>query len=192
MNGDGEKLVTITPLTTADVEGAYEVFETTIPAAFSQEGLGSLLEDIWNEITHKKSRVQAFLQRDLNSEAANTPMFLVARNEGKVVGTISYGPCGDAIRDCTNHRLDQIGELGTLYVLPELHGQGIASALIAALVTELQRRGITQFCLDSGYRIAQQKWRQKFGEPYAVVNNYWGEGADHMVWLCEVQDFTVK
>lgn len=192
MNGDVENLVTVTPLTAADVEGAYGVFETTIPSAFSQEGLGSLLEDIQHEITHKKSRVQAFLQHDFDSEAANAPMVLVARIEGKVVGTISYGPCGEAIRDCTNHRLDQIGELGTLYVLPELQGQGIASALITALVTELQRRGITQFCLDSGYRIAQQKWRQKFGEPYAVVNNYWGEGADHMVWLCEVQDFAVK
>ncbi|QKS59101.1 hypothetical protein HUB98_24795 [Paenibacillus barcinonensis] len=57
--------------------------------------------------------------------------------------------------------------------MPELHGQGIASAWIIALVIEL-------------------KWRREFGESYTVVNDYWGEGTDHMVWLCEVQDFTVN
>lgn len=98
MPRDAGKLITIGTLTTADVDGAYHIFETTIPEAYRQEGIGSLLD--------------------------------------------------------------------------EIH--------------------ITQFCLDSGYRIAQQKWRQKFGEPYVVTKDYWGEGSENMVWLCEVQDFTGK
>ncbi len=193
MNGDAGKLITIGTLTAADVDGAYHIFETTIPEAYRQEGIGSLLDEIQEEIEHKKTIVQSVLQHESDLEPTITsPFFFVARKEDKVVGTISYGPCGKVVQECTNHRLDHVGTLGSLYVLPELQGQGIASALIAALVTELQKRGITQFCLDSGYRIAQQKWRRKFGEPYVVTKDYWGEGSENMVWLCEVQDFAGK
>lgn len=193
MNGDAGKLITIGTLTAADVDGAYHIFETTIPEAYRQEGIESLLDEIQEEIEHKKAIVQSVLQHESDLEPTTTsPFFLIARKEDKVVGTISYGPCGKVVQECTNHRLDHVGTLGSLYVLPELQGQGIASALIAALVTELQKRSITQFCLDSGYRIAQQKWRRKFGEPYVVTKDYWGEGSENMVWLCDVQDFTGK
>lgn len=185
-------MITIGTLTATDVDGAYHVFETTIPAAYSQEGIGSLLEEIQHEIELKKAVAQAYLRHGSVLGAPTAPIFLMTKKENKVVGTISYGPCSKVIQDCTNHRLDQVGELGALYVLPELHGQGIASALVTALVTQLQERGIKQFCLDSGYRIAQQKWRRKFGEPYAVVKDYWGEGSENMVWLCAVQDFAVQ
>ncbi|WP_244898307.1 GNAT family N-acetyltransferase [Paenibacillus xylanexedens] len=182
--------ITIEPMTRSDAEGAYRVFETTIPAAFEQEGIGSLLDDIQHEIAHKRALIHTALQPDHNKEA--NVFFLVAKMGKSIVGTISYGPCGEEIRECTDQRLNDIGELGSLYVLPEVQGQGIGSALILALGTELQRLGIQQFCLDSGYRIAQQKWQRKFGEPYVVAKNYWGEGTDHMVWLCKVQDFIVK
>ncbi|MFL0373004.1 GNAT family N-acetyltransferase [Paenibacillus amylolyticus] len=182
--------ITIEPLTQSDADGAYQVFEATIPAAFDQEGIGSLLDDIQGEITQKKAMIRKALQAKDNIKAS--VFFLVAKMGDVIVGTISYGPCGEEIRECTEGRLNDIGELGSLYVTPDFQGQGIASELIVALVTELQRRGIKQFCLDSGYRIAQKKWQRKFGEPYVVANNYWGEGTDHMVWLCEVQDFIVK
>ncbi|MGE6575397.1 GNAT family N-acetyltransferase [Paenibacillus xylanexedens] len=179
--------ITIEPLLRSDADGVYQVFETTIPAAFDQEGIGSLLDDIRGEITHKKAMIHKVLQAKDNFEAS--VFFLVAKRGDVIVGTISYGPCGEEIRECTEGRLNEIGELGSLYVLPEVQGQGVGSALILALVTELQRLGIQQFCLDSGYQIAQKKWQRKFGEPYVVAKNYWGEGTDHMVWLCEVQDF---
>ncbi|WP_440117821.1 GNAT family N-acetyltransferase [Paenibacillus sp. QZ-Y1] len=183
-----DHLISILPLTSSDLEGAYQVFETSIPFAFNQEGIGSLHEDIQGEIEHKKALLHSALHSD-NTKKSNV-FFLLAKRDDRIVGTISFGPCGKEIQECTDHQLNNIGELGSLYVLPEVQGQGIASALIQALVTELQRRGIQQFCLDSGYRTAQKKWQRKFGEPYAVAKNYWGEGTDHIVWLCEVKDFT--
>lgn len=180
-------LITIQPLTSSDMESAWRVFETSITNAFTQEGLGSLHEDIRDEIEHKKAMLHFALHPDNNKESS--VFFLLAKREDTVVGTISYGPCGEEIQECTDHQLNHVGELGSLYVLPEVQGQGIGSALIHALATELQRSEITQFCLDSGYRIAQKKWQRKFGEPYAVAKNYWGEGTDHMVWLCNVKDF---
>ncbi|CAH1207314.1 GNAT family N-acetyltransferase [Paenibacillus sp. JJ-223] len=182
--------IVIQKLVPSDVEGAHQVFEASITRAFAQEGLGSLQDDIRHEIEQKKELLQAALQQ-WNVPEANV-FFLLAKHEGRVVGTISYGPCGEEIRICTDQRITEMGELGSLYILPEFQGRGIASKLIRALASELDRQGIRQFCLDSGYGIAQQKWRRKFGEPYAVAEDFWGEGVHHMVWLCNVQDYAVK
>lgn len=186
--------LTITqPLNSTDVEGAYLVFERSITQAFNQEGLGSLQDDMKDEIEHKKSLLQSTLHPDKSSESTDTgSFFLLAKSGNNVVGTISYAPCGEEIRILSENRLNHIGELGSLYILPEVQGQGLGSMLIQALATELQKRGVKQFCLDSGYRTAQKKWKRKFGEPYTVARNYWGEGTDHMVWLCNVKDFAAN
>ena len=183
----------IQPLNSTDVEGAYLVFERSITEAFNQEGLSSLQDDIKDEIEHKKLLLQSTLLPDKSSESNDTgSFFLLAKRGNSVVGTISYAPCGEEIRILSENQLNHIGELGSLYILPEVQGQGIGSMLIQALATELQKRGIKQFCLDSGYRTAQKKWQRKFGEPYTVARNYWGEGTDHMVWLCDVEDFAAN
>jgi GNAT superfamily N-acetyltransferase len=115
--------------------------------------------------------------------------FLIAKLDDTVVGTISFGPCGEDIKKCTENLLDNVGELGSLYVLPCHQGQGVGSLLINAIVAHLYEQGIDQFCLDSGYKRAQKRWLRKFGEPYKVVKDYWGPDYDHMIWLCKVSDF---
>nr|WP_283571201.1 GNAT family N-acetyltransferase [Paenibacillus brevis] len=115
--------------------------------------------------------------------------FLVALLGENIVGTISYGPCGEDILNCTGNALGNVGELGSLYILPEYQGQGIGSVLIRAAANRMASQGIQRFSLDSGYRIAQQKWLNKFGKPYAVVPDYWGAESAHMVWLCEVKNY---
>ena len=139
-------------------------------------------EDIHREIEHKKHLLDASM-----NPTDSKPYFLLAKLEETVVGTISFGPCGEDIKKCTENQLDGIGELGSLYVLPSFQGQGVGSALIHALVTYLSEQKIEQFCLDSGYKRAQKRWLRKFGEPYKVVKDYWGPGFDHMIWLCKAQ-----
>lgn len=174
----------ISSLTSADIAGAYEVFEESIKDAFDKEGLGSFKEDIDSQIIYKKQMAAASLKRpDSNI------IFLKAKADDRVVGTISYGPCGEDIRKCTNNELDSIGEMGSLYILPGYQGQGIGSALIGAMAAYLSEHGIEQFCLDSGYRRAQKRWLRKFGAPYKSVKDYWGPGSEHMIWLCKVEDF---
>lgn len=171
-------------LTRADIESAYEVFETSIPDAFEKEGLGFLKEDISKEILNKKHML------DTSLELPDSGIFfLVAKLKGTVVGAISFGPCGDDIRKCTDNELGTIGELGSLYVLPSYQGQGIGSALIGAMAAMLLKKDIEQFCLDSGYKRAQKRWLRKFGVPYKVAKDYWGTGGDHFIWLCKVADF---
>lgn len=173
--------LSIAPLTVEDAESVARLYQITIRDAFEREGLGHLVSDIQQEIESKKRMAEA----SLNPQNSDT-YFWVAKIDGAVAGTISYAPCGKDIRTCTGNQLDAVGELGSLYILPEYQGQGIGSALIEAVTVFLREQGIDQFCLDSGYRRAQTRWLRKFGEPFTVVKDYWGPDSVHMVWLCKV------
>ncbi|MFB5684776.1 GNAT family N-acetyltransferase [Paenibacillus terreus] len=179
MNG-----LTITKFSLSDFKQACHVFETVIPHAFEQEGIGHLTDDMREEIEHKINML-----RSAREEDEPQTRFWLAKQHGVVVGTISIGPSNQDLNACTDHQLTQVRELGSLYVLPGYQDQGIASALIKEVAVYLHSHGIEEFCLDSGYRRAQEKWKQKFGEPYAAVKDYWGPGTVHMVWFCRVSGF---
>jgi GNAT superfamily N-acetyltransferase len=174
--------VSICKLSPADLGSACSVFETTIPDTLIKENIIIPYTFITKEVETKK--------RLLNESVENRDIiFLTAKIHGSVVGTISFGPCGEYIRKCTEGELSDIGELGSLYILPDHQGRGIGSALIREMAWELNGRGVERFCLDSGYKHAQKRWQRKFGEPYMTVKDYWGPGYDHMIWLCRVNDF---
>lgn len=177
------ELVIVKP-TKDDFSSTCTVFELSIRDAFERDGLGHLKEDIKKEIEEKKNLLTYSL---VNPDS--DVHFFAAKLGGNVIGTISFGPCGDDIKIVTNNELADVGELGSLYVLPQFQRSGIGSALITAMINHLNKQGIEQFCLDSGYKQAQQIWLKKFGTPYAIAQDYWGEGYDHMVWLCSVRDF---
>ncbi|HPT82906.1 MAG TPA: GNAT family N-acetyltransferase [Limnochordia bacterium] len=168
-------------LTLEDLEGAGVVFEQSISSAFQREGIA---EDAPAEIEFKKGLLRSSLQE------GSSLVFFVAKLAGRVIGTISFGPCGEDIRKGTHGELAELGELGSIYVLPEFQGRGVASALIAAMAAYLDSQGVREFTLDCGLKEAQQKWRQKFGQPFKVVKDYWGQGADHFIWLCRTADYT--
>ncbi|KLU64247.1 acetyltransferase (GNAT) family protein [Desulfosporosinus acididurans] len=172
----------ISILTQAEIRGASLVFETTIPDAFNNEGLGHRQEDIHREIAHKKQLLKSSLDK------SNYPLcFMIAILNGTVIGTISFGSCGEDIKKCTENQLNDIGELGSLFILPPYQGQGVGSELINTMLKHLSKQGIEWFCLDSGYKNAQKRWLRKFGEPHKVVKDYWGSNYDHMIWLCRVK-----
>ncbi|OQB20469.1 MAG: Acetyltransferase (GNAT) family protein [Firmicutes bacterium ADurb.Bin182] len=172
----------INRLAKEDIDVVYNVFAVTIPDTFLKENITLPGDLIKNEIELKKRLLDESIE-------GRGIFFLVAKLGELVVGTVSYGPCGEDIRKCTNSALSRIGELGSLFILPEYQGMGIGSLLIKKMVSELSAQGIKRFCLDSGYKLAQKKWRRKFGEPYMTVKDYWGPGYDHMIWLCKVRGF---
>ena len=181
------KEIYISKLNRENAEEALEVFKRTVPYAFEKEGLKHLTEDINNEVMHKKSLINdALNSKDLDI------LFLTAKLDDKIIGTISYGPVGEDIRNCTDGDLDKVGEIGSLFVLPEYQGMGVATKLISAMISELNKKDIERFCLDSGYRTAQKIWTKKFGAPYKTVKDYWGPGSIHMVWLCSTESFKIK
>ncbi|MGQ7885606.1 GNAT family N-acetyltransferase [Paenibacillus sp. WC2504] len=178
------KVIEINELALSDMDLAYQVFRRSIPNAFEQEGLVALTEVIAREIEGKRRMLH-----DALHTVGEAVRFLVARMDDNIVGVISFGPCNDDIIKCTDGRLKNVGELGSLYVLPEYQGRGIGSALIRAMANKLAEQGIDSFCLDSGYRHAQAKWLNKFGQPYTTVQDYWGPGSGHMVWFCKVANY---
>ena len=52
---------------------------------------------------------------------------------------------------------------------------------------ELKRRGMEEFCLDSGYKSAQKIWLNKFGTPEYCLKDYWAKGFDHMIWRVKIE-----
>ena len=173
----------VTP-TQDHLQSAFRVFEASIADAFEQEGLGHLKDDIRKEIEFK----QMLLSRAVENPESGY-LFLIAVLNGEVVGTVSFGPCGDDVKRCTNNQLADVGELGSLYVLPAYQGRGVGTALIQAMMNHLEKLGVEFFSLDCGLKRAQKIWVHKFGEPYVIAQDYWGQDAHHMVWLCRVSDF---
>ena len=163
-------------------KATQDVYRITIRYAFELEGLGHLEEDISSEVAYKEKHLSNYL----NGNPEKRKILIALDDAGKVIGTISFGPLGKQILDCAGNDFAAEGELGGLYILPEAQGAGVGSALITAMLKWMKEDGIATYALDSGYKNAQKRWINKFGEPYIVAKDYWGPGFDHMVWLCEV------
>jgi GNAT superfamily N-acetyltransferase len=162
---------------TEDIEELNQFFRIVVTDTFAREGLAELRDDIEAEIDSKKN----YLHTDLDSNGEKR-YFLIALIEDKIIGTIEYGPASELIQDCTNGKLGNHVEVGTVFVHPDYQRQGIGNKLLAEMFHTLKTRGIVEFCLDSGYKNAQTIWIKKFGEPDYLLKDYWGQGQDHMIW----------
>jgi GNAT superfamily N-acetyltransferase len=160
-----------------DIEELNKFFRIVITDTFRREGLAGLMDDIKAEIESKIN----YLQLDLDSNGEKR-YFLIALAENKIIGTIEYGPASELIIECTEGKLGNLVEVGTVFILPDYQRQGIGNRLLAEMLQTLKGRGIVDFCLDSGYKTAQTIWKRKFGEPDYLLKDYWGQGQDHMIW----------
>ncbi|PAE41152.1 GNAT family N-acetyltransferase [Neobacillus sp. YX16] len=160
-----------------DIEELNQFFRIVITDTFRREGLAGLIEDIEAEIDSKNN----YLQLDLDSKG-DQRYFLIALAGNKIIGTIEYGPASELIKNCTNGKLGNLVEVGTVFVLPEYQRQGVGNRLLGEMLQTLKGCGMVDFCLDSGYKNAQAIWKKKFGEPNYLLKDYWGQGQDHMIW----------
>ncbi|TJY44552.1 GNAT family N-acetyltransferase [Cohnella pontilimi] len=143
---------------------------------FEKEGISHLVNDIEKEIEEKRNHVRV----DLETNGRDRYFYMALHNK-KIIGTVEYGPCSALIHDLTDGALDEITEIGTVFVHPDWQGRGVANVMLNAIFFTLLGKGVSEFCLDSGYTNAQLIWRKKFGEPTYLFPNYWG-GTDHMIW----------
>ncbi|MFS0779218.1 GNAT family N-acetyltransferase [Neobacillus sp. 3P2-tot-E-2] len=160
-----------------DIKELNQFFRIVITETFRREGLVGLIDDIEGEIDSKKN----YLHSDLGSKGEKR-YFLIALAENKIIGTIEYGPASELIQECTNGKLGNLVEVGTVFVHPEYQRQGVGNKLLAEMLYNLKAKGIVEFCLDSGYKNAQAIWIKKFGEPDYLLKDHWGQGQDHMIW----------
>lgn len=166
-----------------DTELINEFFEIVLRDTFERNGIAYLAEMIIEEIESKRR----YLKQDIESGGKNR-YFLIAKEEDKIVGSIEYGVPNSLIISCTNGEYKDLVEIGTVFVHPEYQSKGIGSRMLKLLFEELERNGIKEFCLDSGYKSAQRTWTKKFGHPEYILKDYWGKGNDHMIWRVNFED----
>lgn len=169
--------------TSEDIREINQFFRAVITDTFTKEGIGEMLEEIEEEISVKKK----YFNLDIESNGEKR-YFLIALDEDRIIGSIEFGPASKLINNCTSHALKDLMEVGTVFVNPDFQRKGIGNMLLNAIYLTLLHRGIEEFCLDSGYTIAQKIWIKKFGNPQYLLKNYWGEGYDHMIWRIKVED----
>ncbi|PGZ55812.1 GNAT family acetyltransferase [Bacillus cereus] len=168
-----------------DLEELHLFFRIVITNTYKDEGLSQQLDEIENEINMKKQ----YLKTDFDSNGEKRYFLLaIDTNNDKIIGTIEVGPASTLITSCTSGVLKDLYEIGTVFILPDYQRKGIGSLLLHTMFLTLLSRGITEFCLDSGYRKAQSIWTKKFGEPSYVLKDYWGESSDHMIWKKSLHD----
>lgn len=166
-----------------DIERINEFFEIVLRDTFERNGIADLVNLIEEEIKDKRR----CLNQDIESDGKNR-YFLIAKEDDNIVGSIEYGPSNELIISCTNGELKELVEIGTVFVHPDYQNKGIGSRLLNLIFIELKKKGIKEFCLDSGYKSAQKTWINKLGNPEYYFKDYWGEDADHMVWRTSIED----
>jgi len=166
-----------------DSKQLNEFFETVITDTFNKEGIGEKVDDIKDEIELKKK----YIESDFKSNGEER-FFLVALYDGNIIGSIEYGPVSDLIRRYTNNAYKGLIEVGTVFVHPDFQRNGVGNLLLKTIYSVMPKKGIGEFCLDSGYNRAQMIWKKKFGDPDYLLKDYWGKGNDHMIWRIKVSD----
>jgi GNAT superfamily N-acetyltransferase len=166
-----------------DKELLYEFFRIVLIDTFKKNEISELVDTLNNEIEDKRR----CLDQDFDSVGKDR-CFLIAKDKNRVVASAEYGPSNELILSCTNGELKEIKEIGTVFVHPDYQGKGIGSKMLISILLEMKKEGIKEFCLDSGYKIAQRIWIKKLGKPQYHIKNYWGKDADHMIWRKRVDD----
>jgi len=166
-----------------EVEELSSFFELVIRDTFRRNGIADLIDILEYEIKDKRR----CLNEDFESDG-NDRYFLVATIDNMIVGTIEHGQANELIKECTHGELSHLQEIGTVFVHPKFQQKGIGNLLLTKIFEVLQDKKIEEFCLDSGYKSAQMIWRKRFGEPEYLFKDYWGDGADHMIWRMNVND----
>jgi len=172
---------------TQDDLGALEdFFKLCLHSVTLTEGLEDNDTFVLEEVADKMKSIKNDLESD-----GQTHFFLIAKREGEIIGTIAYGPTGSIIDQLSNGAYSNYGEIGSVFVHPELHNRGIGSLMLNCMYLILLGRGIKTFTLDSGYTIAKKIWTSKLGEPNIIAKDYWGEGYDHYVWCRNIDEISI-
>jgi len=137
----------------------------------------SLIEE---EVENLKQVVQE------NFTDPNT-IFYVTEIRGRIAGTIALTKPNSLISENVPTEPD-IYEIACVYVHPDEQRQGVGKFMFQRIKQELMQLGQKKYCLDAGYISSQQYWEGVLGKPTLILEDYWGEGEHHLVWIKSVSD----
>lgn len=160
-----------------DIAAIEVLFERVLADNWEKNGLWELESDLREEISIKKE----FLAIDFATQGKEK-YFLIAKLDEQVIGTVEIGEANETIKACASEFVNDLPEIGTVFVLPEFQGKGVGSLMMEAVCQYLKKESYKGFFIDSGYKTAQVIWIHKYGEPTFLLKDHWGPGLDHMVW----------
>ncbi len=173
--------VTIEKALLADEAQICNFFELMLIDTFKKNDIWDMEELLKDEIEEKGMFIHEAL-----TEPNTQRHFLVAKLEGNIVGTIAAGPANKDILEGSGGACDGWLEIGTVFVHPDYQGKGLGNLMIEAIETWMKTQSVSQYSLDSGYKLAQKTWTKKYGEPTYLLKDHWAEGADHMIWCVKL------
>lgn len=166
-----------------ELDSIQGFFELVLKDTFEMNGISDLKELLEEEIQDKNRCIK----QNFETNGVDR-FFLLAEYGDKIIGSIEYGIANDLLNSCTNHELEGMLEIGTVFVHPEYQRQGVGPLMLYSLFQVLISHAVEEICFDSGYKTAQKIWCKKFGSPQYLLENYWGEGSHHMVWRLNVRE----
>lgn len=167
------------PLTPQDKAAAMELFEV----AFAN------LQERNNRVNEKVREAQAAEMSSLLDDPSAS--FWGYLEDDKLIGFAALTRPNAVI----SHYLSTtslnvpagIREVRSIYVYPDRQGKGNGRALIQTLLSQLEKEGDTIFCTDAGYPSSQQFWTELIGTATKRMDDYWGEGQAHMIWIARTE-----
>lgn len=173
-----ESRLSIREATQEDAERIRTLWWRTIKAAFEQESIKEFLSPE-EELAFKMDQLhQAFTSPDSR--------YFLAFKEDEPVGTIAYGrPPNKGILKQTGGELEDMIEIGSLYIDPVFQKQGYGVELLLFILNTLLAKGVETVCFDTIIESSKQIWRRLFGEPAFHVQSK-RLGFSHMIWVVDV------
>jgi len=161
-----------------DTAKTDRLFRACLADLLKREGIDDkkLFEE---EVSRLNEAVQKSIRHSRNR-------FYLAEENNEILGTIALQVPGPMLNSMVEVELDQF-EVACVYVHPAYQRQGVGNFLFQNVCKELMRFGKSKFYLDAGFTSSQRYWLEKLGEPSRLLENYWGEGKPHMVWLREIE-----
>jgi len=168
-------------------EEIHALFDTVICHTLRFEGVGDDYELTAELIADQQELIDLCFETD-----GEECFFLTAVHEDKTVGTICRRECSEIIKDCADRDATGVQEIGSVYILPQFQGKGIAKLLLNAMYITLIAQGYDEFWLDSGYEIAKKVWQKVLGPPTVIMKDYWAEGVDHHLWYKKLDEILIE
>ena len=175
-------IIKIRSVTNFDVDELKKLFEITISDIFTKNDIIDPYE-MKNEIEGKSIKVyNAIINKKPKSK------YYVAETNKCIIGIAGYSLINNDIKANIEIENYDAYELGTVYILPEYQRIGVGTLLIENIIESMKNTGIYEFYLDCGYKTSQLFWLKKFGTPYKIIKNKFGENQDYMIWKVKTED----
>ena len=155
---------------------------------------------LWDEVIHhafKHDQIESFLdskdELDFKMEQLNhafkseTMHYFTAYENHRLIGTIAYGtPPNRGILRRTNNALNDMIEIGSLYIHPDVQKSGYGRYLLLFILNHLDKQGIKEVCFDSIIETSKKIWSKMFGLPTYEIPSKKHDFV-HMIWVVDIK-----